>query len=91
MLKRFYKLRMEIKMACIRAELQFTLSAEYLEKINQLCQALTPLQFATKKLSKTDADQMTKFVISRLEAQNSDISQVLRDAFQERVWRGVII
>ena len=73
-------------MACIRAELQFTLSAEYLEKINQLCQALTPLQFATKKLSKTDADllyadQMTQFVLSQLEAQNSDISQVLMEAF----------
>ena len=80
MLKRFYKLRREIKLACNSAELSFTLSDEYLEKINQLCKALTPLKFATKKLSKTDADllfadQMIQFMISQLEAQNSEISK----------------
>ena len=77
-------------MACIRAQLEFAFSDQELEKIDQLCQALTPLKFATTMLSKTDADllyaeQMTQFVVSQLEAQNSNISQVLKDAFQERV------
>ena len=82
MLKRFYKLRTEVKMACVAAGLNFTLSDQDLEKINELSYALTTLEFAIKMLSKTDADllyaeQMSQFVILKLDEQNSQISQVL--------------
>ena len=90
MLKRFYKLRTEVKMACVAAGLNFTLSDQDLEKINELSYALTTLEFAIKMLSKTDADllyaeQMSQFVILKLDEQNSQISQVLKEAFEERV------
>ena len=90
MLKRFYKLRIQVKMACVSAGLDFSLSDHDLEKINELCCALTPLEFATKMLSKIDADllyadQMTQFVILKLNEQNSEISQVMKEAFEERV------
>ena len=77
-------------MACIPAGCEFTLSDADLEKINQLCLALETMEFATKMLSKVDAnllysEQMTQFVIMKLEEQNSDISQTLREAFEARV------
>jgi len=61
-----------------------------LEKINELCLSLDPLKFATKKLSKVDAtllysEQMSQFVIMKLEEQNSEISQILKEAFETRV------
>ena len=48
------------------------------------------MEFATKMLSKVDidllyADQMTQFVIMKLDQQNSEISQVLKEAFESRV------
>ena len=39
-------LRKEIKMACTSANLEFLLSDTELEKVNELCIALTPLKLA---------------------------------------------
>ena len=90
MCERFYKLRTEIKMACIRGGLIFPLSNDDLQKVHELCQALVPVKFATKMLSKKDADllyadQMIQFVLEELDQQNSPISQEVKEAFEKRV------
>ena len=90
MCERFYKLRTEIEMACIRGGLDFPLTNEDLQKVHELCQALIPVKFATKMLSKGDADllyadQMIQFVLEELNGQNSIISQEVKEAFEKRV------
>ena len=52
MCERFYKLRRKVKMACISAELEFPLSDDDLNRVHELCEALTPVQFAITMLSK---------------------------------------
>ena len=90
MCERFYKLRTEIKMACVRGGLNFSLSDGDLQRVHELCEALTPVKFATKMLSKKEADllyadQMVQFVLAKLDEQNSAISQEIKEAFEKRV------
>lgn len=90
MLERFYKLRREIQMACISAELEFPLSDADLTKVNEVCEALNPVKFAIEMLSKNEADllyadQMLQFVIQELSDQNSEIAQEIKEAFIKRV------
>ena len=90
MCERFYKHRKEIKMACTSANLEFSLSENELQKVNELCNALPPLKLAVENLSKQDAtllyaDQMLQFVITKLSQQNSEIGQELKEAFEKRV------
>ena len=91
MCERFYKLRTEIKMACVRGGLNFSLTDDDLQRVHELCQALIPVKFATKMLSKNKADllyadQMIQFVLEKLGEQDSPISQEIKEAFEERVF-----
>ena len=75
-------------MACIRGGMEFPFSNADLEKVNELCLALLPVKFATKMLSKNNAnllfaDQMIQFVLEKLREQNSAIAQELREAFKK--------
>ena len=75
MCERFYQLRTEIEMACIRGGLNFPLSNEDLQKVHELCQALIPVKFATKMLFKKDADllyadKMIQFVLEELDGRS---------------------
>ena len=68
----------------------FSVSENDLEEINELCLALKPLKLAIENLSKQDAtllyaDQVLQFVISKLDQQNSDISQAIKEAFKRQV------
>ena len=49
---------------------------------------MIPVKFATKMLSKGDADLLfglLQFILEKLNEQNSPISQEIKDAFEERV------
>jgi len=55
MLKRFYELRKEVKIAMVQLEQHFDISDEELVRIRELCDALAPIEMAVEYLCK-DAD-----------------------------------
>ena len=73
-----------------QGRLEFPLTNDDLQKVQELCQALIPVKFATKMLSKKEADllfadQMLQFVLEKLGEQNTPIAQEIKEAFEKRV------
>lgn len=90
MLERFYELRKEIKMALAQLDIQFDLSEEELNKINEMCEALGPFKVAVDALSSEKADLLLSekiigFVLKKLGGLKSAISKNLKERFWLRI------
>ena len=90
MLKRFYELRKEVKIAMVQLEQHFDISDEELVRIRELCDALAPIEMAVEYLCKEDADlllaeKVTEFTARKLRDLETSISLALVELFQARV------
>ena len=56
MLKRFYELRKEVKIAMVQLDQRFDISEEEVVRIPELCDALAPIEMAVEYLCREDAD-----------------------------------
>ena len=87
---RFYELRKEIKIAMVQLEREFEFSDDELEKIKELCEALTPIEMTVKLLCKEDADlllaeKVTEFTSKKLRDQGSAVALALLEKFETLV------
>jgi len=71
MLKRFYELRKEVKIAMVPLEEQFDLSDEELVSIKEMCDALAPIEMAVEYLCKEDADLLLAEKVAEFAAKNN--------------------
>ena len=90
MLRRFYELRKEIKVAMVELEQEFEFFDDELKKINKLCAALSPMEMAVEYLCKDKADlllteNVVMFTLKKLRDLDTKISKALQEKFQIRV------
>ena len=90
MLRRFYELRKEIKVAMVQLEQEFEFSDDELKKINELCEALVPMEMAVEYLCKDKADlllaeNVVMFTLKKLRDLDTKISKALQEKYQIRV------
>ena len=86
MLKRFYKLKKEIKMAMVQLDVPFDLSEKEVKEINVMCKALAPFKAAVDAFASKDADMLLSekiiaFVLKKLGELQSNISKDLIKRF----------
>ena len=82
MLRRFYELRKEIKVAMVELEQEFEFSDDELKKINELCEALAPMEMAVEYFCKDKADlllaeNVVMFTLKKLRDLDTKISEAL--------------
>ena len=90
MLKRFYELRKEVRIAMVQLDQHFDVSDEELVRIKELCDALTPIEMAVEYLCREDAElllaeKVTQFTTKKLRDIETSISLELAEVFQARV------
>ena len=90
MLERFSEVQKEIKIALISKNIDFPLSKDELDKVNNLCVALKPLKLAIEAFSKQDADLLSseiviQFIRKKLDKANTPISQLVKQQFEKRI------
>ena len=56
MLRKFYDLRKEVKLALIENNYEFDFSSQELEKVKEICDVLSPIEWAVMELSKENSD-----------------------------------
>ena len=93
MLRRFYELRKEIKVAMVQLEQEFEFSGDKSKKINELCEALAPMEMAVEYLCKDKADlllaeNVVMFTLKKPRDLDTKISKALQEKFQIRVQKG---
>ena len=86
MLRRFYELRKEIKVAMVELEQEFEFSDDELKKIN----AFSPMEMTVQYLCKDKADlllteNVVMFTLKKLRHLDTKISKALQEKFQIRV------
>ena len=89
MLRCFYELRKEIKVTMAQLEQEFEFSDDELKKINELCEALAPMEMAVDYFCKHKADlllaeNVIMFTLKKLRDLDTKISNVLPEKFQ--IW-----
>ena len=90
MLWHFYELRKEIKVAMVELEQEFQFSDDELKKINELCEALAPIEMAVEYLCKDEddlllAENVVMFTLEKLRDLDTKISKALQEKFQIQV------
>ena len=84
LLRRFYEVRKEVKLAMIHLEREFDVSDKELKKIKELCDALAPIEMIVKDLCKESAylllaEKVTEFAAKKLRGQETSISPNSRE------------
>ena len=90
MLKRFYELRKEVKIATVQLEQHFDISDEELVRIKELYDALASIEMTIEYLCKEDADllfaeKVTEFTAKNLRDLEISISLAFVEVFQALV------
>ena len=90
MLRRFYELRKEIKVAMAHLDRDFDFSEQELDMIKKLFGALAPIEMAVEYLCKQDAnlllsEKVIAFTLKKLKEQESQISKTLLERFEVRI------
>ena len=90
MLRKFYDLRKEVKLALIENNYEFDFSSEELEKIKEICDVLTPIEWAVMELSRENSDLLQAesiigFTVSKLKALGTELSEILLQSFLARI------
>ena len=90
MLRRFYELRKEIKVAIVQLEQEVEFSDDELKKISELCEALAPMEMAVDYLCKNKADLLLAenvivFTLKKLRDLDTKIFMSLKEKFQIRM------
>ena len=90
MLRKFYDLRKEVKLALIENNYEFDFSSEELEKIKEICDALSPIEWAVMQLSRENSDLLQAesiigFTVSKLRALGTELSEILLQSFLARI------
>jgi len=85
MLRRFYELRKEIKVAMMQLEQEFEFSNDELEKIKELCEALASIEMVVEYLCTENADlllaeKVVVFTLKKLREQGAEMSKDLAGA-----------
>ena len=87
MLRRFYELRKEIKVAMVELEQEFEFSDDVLKKINELCEALALMEMAVEYLCKDKADlllakNVVMFTLRKPRYLDTKIGKALQKSFR---------
>jgi hypothetical protein len=90
MLRKFYDLRKEVKLALIENNYEFDFSSEELEKVKEICDVLSPIEWAVMELSRENSDllqaeKIIGFTVSKLQSLNTPLSKILLDSFLARI------
>ena len=90
MLRKFYDLRKEVKLALIENNYEFDFSTEELEKVKEICDVLSPIEWAVMELSRENSDllqaeKIIGFTASKLRGLNTPLSKILLDSFLARI------
>ena len=90
MLRRFYELRKEIKVAMMQLEQEFEFSNDELERIKELCEALAPIEMVVEYLCTENAvlllaKKVVMFTLKKLREQCAEMSKILQEQFEIRV------
>lgn len=90
MLKRFYELRKEIRLALAQLDMDFPFSSVEMALIKELIDALEPLEFALKSLSSrkihlAEVDNICCFVKKKVEDLGTGVAGELKNSFVLRI------
>ena len=90
MLERFVKLQKCVRMALIDIGTPIPFSSSEIDLIRELISALEPVKYGVEALCRQDATLLTserihKFVLEKLDSQNTNIANKLKDSLQSRI------
>ena len=90
MLQRFYELKKEVKVAMPPLDKDFNISHEELDKINEICDTLAPLEMVVQYLCKENTDlilseKVVVFAIKKLSDLKTPFGNALLENFKKHI------